>query len=270
MDRSTQRFAYRCLPLTIANTHGWEMLSPCSFEAVWNGGASPDAVSVVRLGAGAGLLPSGHFGEGVLTLCTHLVLRTEQPYSLYVTGPVNQPKDGLYPLTGIVETAWLPFSFTMNWIFTRVGVAIRFEEGEPFCHFFPVARNVIETVEPEIQDIDADPATALAYREWSTSRATFNKELATEGTRARAEKWQRSYNRGTDVSGNPIAVDHKTRLSVREFVSTAAGAGGDPDASEAAGTLSSSNMDPMVRSQCPGSTDVRKSSMPPTACDKHS
>ena len=33
MDATTESFAYRCLPLAIANSHGWEMLSPCGFAA---------------------------------------------------------------------------------------------------------------------------------------------------------------------------------------------------------------------------------------------
>ena len=36
-----------------------------------------------------------------------------------VTGPFNQPKDAIQPLTAIVETDWAPFTFTMNWKFTR-------------------------------------------------------------------------------------------------------------------------------------------------------
>ena len=33
LEGSPERFAYRCLPLAIANAHGWEMPSPCGFEA---------------------------------------------------------------------------------------------------------------------------------------------------------------------------------------------------------------------------------------------
>ena len=32
------RRAYRCLPLSIANSSGWEYRSPISFRAFWNGG----------------------------------------------------------------------------------------------------------------------------------------------------------------------------------------------------------------------------------------
>ena len=37
MDDSPQSYAYRCLPLTIANTHGWEILCGRTFYAEWNG-----------------------------------------------------------------------------------------------------------------------------------------------------------------------------------------------------------------------------------------
>ena len=40
MDATPEAFAYRCLPLNIANAHGWEILSPCGFEAVWDGGST--------------------------------------------------------------------------------------------------------------------------------------------------------------------------------------------------------------------------------------
>src|SRR3954454_16507116 len=31
MDAVPDNHAYRCLPLNIANSHGWELLSPCAF-----------------------------------------------------------------------------------------------------------------------------------------------------------------------------------------------------------------------------------------------
>ena len=33
MTSTPESFAYRCLPLAIANAHGWEVLSPCGFSA---------------------------------------------------------------------------------------------------------------------------------------------------------------------------------------------------------------------------------------------
>ena len=62
MENSFQRFAYRCLPLNIANTHGWEICCDETFEAVWNGQRGPNDVWVSK-----NSIAKSHFGEGVLT-----------------------------------------------------------------------------------------------------------------------------------------------------------------------------------------------------------
>jgi Family of unknown function (DUF6065) len=47
MDQSHEHFAYRCLPLNIANTHGWKILCNAGFEAFWNGTVEKDSVQIV-------------------------------------------------------------------------------------------------------------------------------------------------------------------------------------------------------------------------------
>ncbi len=46
MDATEDRFAYRCLPLTIANSMGWELLMPFAIAAEWNGGRDFDDVRI--------------------------------------------------------------------------------------------------------------------------------------------------------------------------------------------------------------------------------
>src|SRR3954471_4050967 len=38
METFVYRHPYRCLPLTMANSTGWEILCPVSFTISWNGG----------------------------------------------------------------------------------------------------------------------------------------------------------------------------------------------------------------------------------------
>ena len=37
MDASPEKFAYRCLPLVMANQSGWVLGCPLNFSAIWNG-----------------------------------------------------------------------------------------------------------------------------------------------------------------------------------------------------------------------------------------
>jgi hypothetical protein len=216
MERSQAGFAYRCLPLNIANAHGWLILNTAPFLATWNGGPGVDAVTVQAATPGGSVLGNSHFGSGVLTFHVNALFRTEPGYDLLVTGPFNRPKDAIQPLTGIVETDWAPFTFTMNWKFTRKSVPIAFERDEPFCMIFPLRRGTVEQVQPEIRSMAADQEVLDAYTAWAESRKTFNDGLKIKGSAAETEKWQKDYFRGTGRFGEPPA-DHRTRLRLGSF-----------------------------------------------------
>lgn len=217
MDQTEQGFAYRCLPLNIANAHGWLILNPTPFVAEWNGGAGLDAVCISPTAAAPSPVASSHFGSGVLTFSVNALFRTDPDYDLMVTGPFNQPKDAIQPLTGIVETDWAPFTFTMNWKFTRKLTPIAFESAEPFCMIFPIRRGLIEQVEPEIRPIHTAVEVQEAYATWAESRRAFNQGLRVPGSVARAKKWQKDYFKGT--SGSGVAPrNHRTKLRPKPFV----------------------------------------------------
>ena len=216
MDQAGDGFAYRCLPLNIANAHGWLILNPTPFIAEWDGNAGLDAVTVRPIGPDGTTIAASHFGVGVLTLQVNALFRTEPGYDLMVTGPFNQTKDALQPLTGMVETDWSPFTFTMNWKFTRKHTPVSFDRGEPFCMIVPVRRGLIEAVQPEFRALDQDPEVRDAFAAWADSRRAFNAALQVPGSEAQAEKWQKDYFKGGARFGES-PPDHRTRLRPAPF-----------------------------------------------------
>src|SRR5262249_23188 len=98
MDATDQRFAYRCLPLNIADAHGWEILAPSGFSAYWDGRTIKEAVHITP-DPGATSPVISHFGHGVLTFHVPCLFRTEPGVDLLATTPLNLPTDGLAPLT---------------------------------------------------------------------------------------------------------------------------------------------------------------------------
>ena len=212
----TNGHAYRCLPLNIANAHGWMVLNAAPFIAQWDGGKLLSSVTIRPLTDETPMLGASHFGAGVLTLSVHGLFRTEPGYDLMVTGPLNMPKDAIQPLTGIVETDWSPFSFTMNWKFTRAHTPVRFERDEPFCMIFPVKRGLIESVEPDFRTFESDVELHEAYTAWTKSRTDFIRDLAVPNSEARAREWQKDYFRG-ESSMVAAPRDHRTKLRPRPF-----------------------------------------------------
>lgn len=216
MDASDKRFAYRCLPLNIANAHGWEILCPSTFTAIWNGNVSIDSVCIQP--SYHTVAPAvSHFGQGTLTFHIPCLFRTEPGFDLMIGGPVNRPKDAIGPLSGVVETDWAPFTFTMNWKFTRKNVPVRFEQGEPFCHIFPIRRGEVEEVDPELRLLSEEPELREQFEQWSKQRGAFNADLKKTASPAQVQGWQKHYYRGVDLEAQQAGCDHRTRPRLRPF-----------------------------------------------------
>ena len=148
MDSFAGRHPYRCLPLSMANTSGWELLCPMGFTATWNGGPRLQDITFIPEKPHPDFhnFALSHFSHGVVTFPTGYMFRTPPGWSILCGGPPNHLKNGIQPLVGLVETDWLPFPFAMNWRFTQPG-RVRFEQGEPFCFFTLVEDKKLEDVD---------------------------------------------------------------------------------------------------------------------------
>ncbi len=229
MDDSPQSYAYRCLPLTIANTHGWEILCGRSFSAIWNGGPAkqdveltfdpnepkPDDVVVT---------PMSHFGVGTITFELGMLFQTPPGWNLMIMGPLNAPKDGVSALAGVIETDWSPYTFTMNWKLTRPGLKVSFQQGEPIAHLMPMQRDSVTRFQPEIRQFWSNVDLANRNAEWSKSRTEFSEGLRTHEQKAVAEKWQKAYYRGNQPDGSAGPPDHQIKLRVADFADKRPGA----------------------------------------------
>lgn len=219
MDKLPDSFAYRCLPLNIANSHGWSFHTPCDIEVFWDGGTALESLQVRSAPENdLSRVCLSNFGSGILTFFIHGIFRTEEGWNIHVGGPANHPIDGLSPLSGVIETDWAPYSFTMNWQITRKNEWIKIPKNFPYCTVFPVQRDYLETIEPEMRDLSSNLALQQAHEEWGKSRSNFNQALkdAPDGPEARS-KWQKHYYQGKHYTGEKGPEDHKIKLRLCEF-----------------------------------------------------
>ncbi len=214
MDVFADRHPYRCLPLVVANTTGWELLSPVSFTAAWNGGPLITDIRIDPDGDTSRELLDrwavSHFSGGVLTFHTGYLFRTDPGWDLMVSGPPNKIKDGIQPLVGVVETYWLPFPFTMNWRFTRPGI-VNFKKGEPFCFVLPIPHEPIDEIQPIMKKIEDEPELHKQYAAWGESRTKFLHRLGDRDSEAIKHGWQRDYFKGRTPEGHIAPDSHINR-----------------------------------------------------------
>lgn len=213
MDAFPGKHAYRCLPMNIANSYGWIVECPCALAIGWNGGPEKEDLRVRALDDFPHLdhFVTSNFSMGIVTFHVGYLFRTPPGRQLIATGPFNAPKHGIAPLTGVIESDWLPYPFTMNWQMTAPGV-VRFEKGEPFCQIFPVRDGAIEQVTPIIRSLDEDPDLKSQYEAWRDRRSEFLARLTEGDPVALKEAWQRFYFRGEMPDGRAAAMPHKHKL----------------------------------------------------------
>jgi hypothetical protein len=217
MDKTSDRFAYRCTPLSMANASGWELLNPVGLTISWDGRDEKDAITVQADDNSDAHYAISHFGYGILTFQTAHIFQTDPEWVLWCRGSPNQIKDGIAPLDGIIETSWLPFAFTMNWRFTRP-CSVRFEPGEPFCFFTLWPSVAVEHVVPRLMPLESNQELNVEYLAWRNGRDIFNAKLETGDRAANLQKWQRTYLHGRSATGNLGAHDHRIKRRLKEPV----------------------------------------------------
>ena len=215
MDETPEGYANRCVPLSVANAQGWEILSPVTIAARWTGGTGLKDVNI-SFPEGTGTLPANfvesHFGSGIITFNPLLIFRTPPGYDLWIGGTPNDAKDAIAPLTAVVETDWMPFTFSMNWRFTRKNQWVRFSRGEPFCFVTPIKRQAIEDFAPQLKPLSADPQLMQMYEDAKDQRS-----LGLFGIKAK-ERFQGWYSRGMQPDGgDEPRPDHRAKSRPRPF-----------------------------------------------------
>ena len=233
MDATTDRFAYRCLPLVIANQSGWMIQNPVDFTACWNGGRKQEDVWInfgggqtsdqfafqVCVGPTANESDpriSSHFGGGVLTFRLPYLFQTPPEINLWVKGPSNWVKDGVCPLEGVVETDWSAASFTMNWKLTRPGLSVEFKRGEPICMIVPIPRGLAESLDPRQAPISSNPTLESEYKTWNVRRKEYLETIARTPEISKAD-WEKDYFQGRTPSGDYFE-GHQKQVRLKEFV----------------------------------------------------
>ncbi len=133
MDNTYNKHAYRCLPMTTANVHGWELILPQDVIVQLD---APDTIPRVLSGEmldGRPLVMPSILN--IVSFCTSWIIKTEPGYSTWISGSPNHVINGVMPLSASIPTDWWPDEFNMNWYITKVGEPIVFEKGTPFMFF---------------------------------------------------------------------------------------------------------------------------------------
>lgn len=206
MNEEPIKFIYNCIPLVSANSMGWWILNNQDIEVKWNGKSSPESIEIKNFTEGKHYqLCSSHFGSGILTFNMAILFKTPPGWGLWVGGPSNIFIDGLFPLEGIVETNWSPFTFTMNYKITRENYSIKIPKNHPICRIVPIPLNLNDKTKLELKHLKENKELEEKHFEWNRERKQHIKNMNEGKITERMDH----YKNGTDVKGCPFIGFHK-------------------------------------------------------------
>jgi hypothetical protein len=220
MDNSTGRFAYRCLPLVMANQLGWVIRTPGTFCVKWSGKVGVDALTIQHTEGPEGLrrAVTSHFGHGILTLLLPWIFRTPPGVSLLARGPSNYWVHNAHALEGLVETDWTSTTFTMNWQITAINREVWFRKGTPICMLVPTRVDLAESLVPTFASLSSNPALEREVAEFDRKRnetARTNREKFEKGEKH--QNFELDYMRGQTPAGTQSLDTHRTNIKLRPW-----------------------------------------------------
>jgi hypothetical protein len=198
-------YFYQCLPLSIANMQGLAFSSPFTFDVLWDGGDGPEAIvinihddfKVLNLHKPTHVTISSHFGSGIFTFNFPLMLKTPPNINLMTIAAPNYPLPGISPMSGVVETDNLSFSFTLNFKIDIPNALITVHKDYPIMGIIPIPRNYCDSFKllnayDILNEVDIEEERQIAY-EQRISRFEQNKNKL---------KPDRRYYKGKDIRNN--------------------------------------------------------------------
>ena len=211
------KHAYHCLPLVVGNQYGFVIKSLYDFEVEWDGGTTPASVKVNIISDHQQYKETyalqninSHFGMGTFTVQMPYQLRTPPGINLMTTNPPNYFIDGIYHMTGVVESDNLRRDFTYNLRITRPNYKIRVNKGDYIGCLLPYPRHFIDKF--QVNNI-TDSQQILQDQQITEERECmkkFAKERQTEDVNKPNRNGKR-YWRGVDIYDNKFE-DHQTGL----------------------------------------------------------
>lgn len=144
---------YKCLPLAIGNMQGFVFSLPYGFDVFWNGGDNKKDITInfhedySKYKNYNFIYPATEFGHGIFTIHFPLTLKTPPGINIMTIAPPNFPTPGLSPMTGVVESDNLRFTFTLNIKIDLANTLISILPNNPLVGIIPIPRYFCDSFE---------------------------------------------------------------------------------------------------------------------------
>lgn len=203
MEETSQRHAYRCFPVTLANTIGWFLSAPEDISFVWDGTIDQSGQSIKIL-SGEKYCYSGR-GQGTLSFYTGLIFESEQEISLLSFTPPNYFNPDFTVVSSLISTSFYRNDLPLAIRALQPNKTITIKAGDPIAAILPISLTKLKEESITLKDFIPDPG----YYEKVKSYGDVSQEINQAG------KWTDFYRNAVDEKGNSLGQHEVKSLRLK-------------------------------------------------------
>jgi hypothetical protein len=162
-NNRTKDHARHCLPLSMANSLGWYILSPGTFLVKWDGNVTK-AAEIVHLEKSSHYIVDDHAAYGSFTVQPSFIPVTNDPGDfVFIKGIPNERDKPYICMEACIEAWWNVALFGLVYIITKPG-EFMIRKGQPIAQMFIYHGNAGNS------DLDVVDGLPQGYDEWQAKR----------------------------------------------------------------------------------------------------
>lgn len=189
MNNTENKHAYKCFPISQANTIGWSISFSEDIEFIWDGisDTTPNHIKILKSPFN---VCNTSRGNATISFYTGLFLETDEKTSILSIVPPNYFIDGATPFTSIMSTSFYDEALPAAWKITRANEKIIIPAGTPIITIVPISLTTLSNIEIDLYNKE------------------FTKEKEEE-IKKRNEEWKKISDSGKFTNFYRDAVNYK-------------------------------------------------------------
>jgi hypothetical protein len=203
MDATPDKHAYRCFPVTLANTIGWTISPNHDVSFIWDG-IVDTTDSHVKILNGEKIAYTGR-GQATVSFNTGLIFRSEKDISLMVLPLPNYFISDFVPMSSVISTSFYPHDFPLAIRVLKENKEITIKAGEPIAVLLPISLSSLREESIVIEKFIAPDG----YYEKTKSYGDAAQEINKSG------KFTDWYRDAVDENGNSVGEHEVKSLKLK-------------------------------------------------------
>lgn len=198
MDQTYDKHAYKCFPVSLANTVGWSISFTEDIEFIYHSDVQmqPDNIEILK---GKDICTNVR-ANNTISFDTGLIFRTDQNMTMLSIAPPNYFIEGVEPITTLMSTSFYKYPFPIAWRVFKKDEIIRIPAGQPVINLLPISLKALEEIGMVIEDY-------VEVEEEKEAKRKYGEKISALGQQG---IYTNPYRNATDEEGFPIG-EHEVK-----------------------------------------------------------